>query len=193
MTFLSKSLSVLSALALTTISWGSPMQSGPAAPADTATTLFSLEARDQGQGIPIDFSSYTSRVQERAANATPFKGALMASEGVEGSLHQLTGKGIGTLFGRFTYSATITVNDDTGDGDGSAVWSAANGDSMNTTLHGGLAGFEYPIAIIWELQVVTGGTGRFANARGSISVSRTLNIETGETMGTFVGTITLAH
>jgi hypothetical protein len=131
-----------------------------------------------------------SALQTRSAPATPFKGTLSATEAVTGNAHQLTGAGIGTQFGNFTYSAAIVINEETLAADGTVVWTAANGDRVNATMHGEVVGFEYPIITIVEQQIVTGGTGRFANASGSIVVNRTLNLETGQTSGSFNGAIT---
>lgn len=166
------------------------------------TAALATVACGDGRGVPTSPSASgavsslaataprgASTVQALAAPATPFNGTLSATEEVTGNAHQLTGVGIGTQLGNFTYAASIVINEDTLAADGTVVWTAANGDRVNATMHGEVVGFEYPIITIVEQQVVTGGTGRFANASGSIVVNRTLNLETSQTSGSFKGTV----
>jgi hypothetical protein len=40
-----------------------------------------------------------------------------------------------------------------------------------------------------ETNTIVGGTGRYAGARGSFTLDRCLNFDTGETSGTISGTI----
>jgi hypothetical protein len=67
----------------------------------------------------------------------------------------------------------------------------ANGDSIfaEGTGHADLVTPNPPVFHITEIHTVTGGTGRYANARGSFSVDRTIDLSTGDSTGTFNGAI----
>ena len=54
-------------------------------------------------------------------------------------------------------------------------------------------GLEFPNLVLAETQIITGGTGRFAGATGTVVVNRSLDLLTGVTSGTFTGTIDLGH
>jgi hypothetical protein len=51
----------------------------------------------------------------------------------------------------------------------------------------------FPIITITETQIITGGTGRFIDASGTIILDRSLNLLTGNTTGSYTGTINLGH
>src|SRR5947209_1142856 len=72
----------------------------------------------------------------KAVSGTPFKGRLEATELVDGDLYHLVGSGNGTQLGQFTYTAEITVDDATGNGVGTVIWTAANGDKLFATTFG---------------------------------------------------------
>jgi hypothetical protein len=57
----------------------------------------------------------------------------------------------------------------------------------------GEAEFVFPIATITETQTITGGTGRFAGASGTIIIERSANVVTGVSSGSLSGTINLGH
>ena len=79
----------------------------------------------------------------------------------------------------------------TGSGVGSLQFIAANGDKVFTTLFGQGTPTGTPgINLIVEVNTITGGTGRFANAKGSFTVERLVDVTTGFTSGSFSGTIT---
>lgn len=77
------------------------------------------------------------------------------------------------------------------DGSGVAQLIDANGDSIFTTGrgHAELVTPEPPVYHITESDIVTGGTGRYAGARGSFAVDRTIDLSTGHSSGTFNGAI----
>src|SRR3954468_23715085 len=60
----------------------------------------------------------------RNGSQLPFRGDLQATEAVAGTLHHVTGGGTGSHVGRFTYAAEIIVDEDTGDGTGTVLWTA---------------------------------------------------------------------
>jgi hypothetical protein len=67
----------------------------------------------------------------------------------------------------------------------------ANGDSIFTYSwgHAVLVTEDPPVSHITETHIVTGGTGRYAGARGSFAVDRTLDLSTFDSTGTFNGAI----
>jgi hypothetical protein len=126
----------------------------------------------------------------------PFSGSLHAQESVTfpgpGTLvADGTGEGIATHLGRFTLTWHFTVNTVAGSGTGPVHYIAANGDSIFTTALGQSEPTSTPgVFHIMEVQTVTGGTGRFANATGSFIVERLTDLNTGFTSGSFHGAIT---
>ena len=72
------------------------------------------------------------------------------------------------------------------------VGDAANGDSILTS---GLGHLGNPDSCangdlhLVSRDTIVGGTGRYAGARGSFTLDRCLNFDTGETSGTISGTI----
>jgi hypothetical protein len=87
----------------------------------------------------------------------------------------------------------LTITSPSG-GPGTGHWIAANGDSIDTTFVASAeAGAD--VLNVREDHTIIGGTGRFANARGSFTVRRThvfapSDDGTHVTAGTFEGTIT---
>jgi hypothetical protein len=70
------------------------------------------------------------------------------------------------------------------------VGDAANGDSILTSYLGNNPGScaNGDLDLV-ETHTIVGGTGRYAGARGSFTLDRCLNFDTGETSGTISGTI----
>ena len=70
------------------------------------------------------------------------------------------------------------------------VGDAANADSILTCLignnPGSCANGDFHVV---ETDIIIGGTGRYAGARGSFTMDRCVNLVTGETSGTISGTI----
>ena len=123
-----------------------------------------------------------------------FKGTLQSVETyvVNPPIMSVTANGSGnaTQLGQYAISYEVEVNLETLVGEGSAQIVAANGD----ILYANLLGQATPTGTTDVLNVVeeftiTGGTGRFANASGSFTVSRVVNITTGVTSGTLSGNI----
>ena len=126
----------------------------------------------------------------------PFSGSLQAHESATfpgpGTLvADGSGEGIATHLGRFTLTWHFTVNTVAGSGTGPVHFIAANGDSIFTTAAGTSEPTSTPgVFHIMEVQTITGGTGRFANAKGSFIVDRLTDLNTGFTSGSFHGAIT---
>ena len=72
-----------------------------------------------------------------------------------------------------------------------AVWTAANGDevTIETTFFVLIEETEPSIFIYEQTLIITGGTGRFANAEGNATVEGVINLVTGEFDGYLKGTI----
>ena len=125
----------------------------------------------------------------------PFRGSMQGNEGgvpqggfliVNGS-----GAGIATLLGRFTLTWSLTVTLSNGTAVGSFHFTAANGDTIDTTIAGSSVPTATPgVFSITEINTITGGTGRFANAQGTFILDRLTDLNTGFTSGSFHGTIT---
>jgi len=86
---------------------------------------------------------------------------------------------------------TVLVDLDTLDGVGCTRLIDANGDSIFAygTGHADPVTEDPPVFHITGTNTVTGGTGRYAGARGSFAVDRTIDLSTGDSSGTFNGVI----
>ena len=132
-----------------------------------------------------------------AGSEVPFKGSLSGSATITplgGPMVavEIEATGTATYLGRFTLEAPHIVNQATLTAVGTYVLTAANGDTLTADLAGTARMVEPPNVIaITETATVTGGTGRFAGATGSIQVERVFNRATGVTTGTFEGWISL--
>jgi hypothetical protein len=129
----------------------------------------------------------------------PFKGSLNATETIvfnPGSppvsfVADGTGDGIATHLGQFTLTWEFTVILADGTGSGPVRFTAANGDELFATAAGTSEPTSTPgVFHIMEVQTITGGTGRFANAKGTFIVDRFTDLNTGLTSGSFNGNIT---
>jgi len=165
--------------------------------------VFAVACGSEVPGAPTSPSSAISgaeATEARGGSALPFKGQLQSTEHVvsmppDGSsaLRHLDGTGNATHLGRFTLSADFTVITATGNATGTATWTAANGDQIHVSVvgHGDIVVF--PIVTIVETHTITGGTGRFVDASGTITIERSANILTGVSSGSLSGTINLGH
>jgi hypothetical protein len=132
-----------------------------------------------------------------AGDQVPFKGTLSGTAAVT-PLNppmlavRIDATGTATYLGRFTLEAPHTVNAATLVGVGTYLMTAANGDTITADLAGTAVMVEPPnVVAITETATVTGGTGRFAGATGSIQVERIFNRATGVTTGTLDGWISM--
>jgi hypothetical protein len=116
------------------------------------------------------------------ATITPLGGPIVAVE--------IDATGTATYLGRFTLEAPHVVDQSTLTAVGTYTLTAANGDILTADLAGTARMVEPPNVIaITETATVTGGTGRFEGATGSIQVERVFNRATGVTTGSFAGWI----
>ena len=135
-----------------------------------------------------------------AGDPVPFKGYLEGELAgrtpgpAPGTFHDRWEKtGAATQLGRFELVEDAVVDFRTAPptGEGTATFVAANGD----TLVAEFCGYSEPVAPgvvrIIEYATVTGGTGRFAGTGGSYTCERLFDLATGETVGSFDGTISV--
>jgi hypothetical protein len=131
-----------------------------------------------------------------AEKLVPFSGSLQALESIVSQspgffVADGSGGGIATLLGRFTLAWKFTVNTTDGTGSGPVRFTGANGDEIFTTAAGTSEPTDTPgVFRIVEIQTIIGGTGRFAGAKGSFTVERLTDLNTGFTSGSFHGAIT---
>jgi hypothetical protein len=129
-----------------------------------------------------------------ASEQVPFEGSLAAVETdvLQGGTLIVDGSGVGnaTQLGQYTMTYHVEVDLATGSSVGTATFVAANGDTVSTTIIGqGTPTPDPTIAMIEEVETITGGTGRFAGATGSFTLERVVNLVTGVSSGSFSGTI----
>jgi hypothetical protein len=116
------------------------------------------------------------------ATITPLGGPIVAVE--------LDATGTATHLGKFRLDAPHIVDQSTLTAVGTFTLTASNGDTLTADLAGTARMVEPPNVIaITETATVTGGTGRFAGATGSIQVERMFNRATGVTTGSLNGWI----
>ena len=126
-----------------------------------------------------------------------FKGTMQAVETLDFTNPPImtstaSGSGIATHLGRYTLSWEVEVNLETITGSGTGHFVAANGDSLYTVGTGQAAPTDEPSVFhVVESLIITGGTGRFAGASGTINTDRIVDLTTGITSGTLSGTIVL--
>jgi hypothetical protein len=147
--------------------------------------------------LSILLASATFAAPASAGKPLPLKGSLQAVETYEEDFPTLfvdaSGSGNATHLGRYTVSYEVEVNIPTGSGLASAQFVAANGDSLFAAEGSGHSTpTEIPnVVTIVEEYTITGGTGRFADATGSFTVERVLDLDTGVTSGTIDGNIVI--
>jgi hypothetical protein len=129
-----------------------------------------------------------------AQEQVPFKGSL---EGLDITTAvnlpfvsvQVTATGNATQLGNFTYTELATVDTRSRIGTGTFVFTAANGDTVSGTASGQATLTAPGVLTIEENAIITGGTGRFAGATGTFTVTRLKDTVTFVTTGSFEGTI----
>jgi hypothetical protein len=141
-----------------------------------------------GSGQPGSLAASSASAAE-----VPFKGHFSGTQtvtplGPQSAFVHGSGTGTATRLGLFTVEFPHEVNFVTRVGDGTYTFTAANGDMLIGDFTGQATGAP-PLISIVEHITVTGGTGRFAGATGTITVERTFNQATGVTDASFDGTI----
>ena len=132
-----------------------------------------------------------------ATKEVPFKGRLDGTftfapdppPSPFASVHFSEVTGNGTDLGRFTVEAPHRVNLATLTSTGTFEFTAANGDTLTADFTGTATPETPSVVSIVETANITGGTGRFAGATGSFIVTRTADLASLLTTGSFEGTI----
>ena len=160
--------------------------------------------------LPMAGMILTLAIPAAAQTQVPFMGTFQGTDKVNTVLQSITQTitGTGTVIGQFS-SVTTLITGPSG-GTGTATWTAANGDTITTTVVG--SGAHVPVsacqivgaqpgdtyAKITQVHTITGGTGRFAGAQGGFVVTLYHDVnahgpdmDLHGTCGSF-GTITLA-
>ena len=137
--------------------------------------------------------SLASVAVSAVAAETPFKGTVSAVETGETAFPFRTitreGGGTATYLGKYTEHNTMQIFIPTLHGTGAATFTAANGDTLTTTVDGQATRTGDTTLSIVENYTITGGTGRFADATGSFTLHSTLEQSTGSSSGTLSGAI----
>ena len=100
--------------------------------------------------------------------------------------------GHSTLLGNYDLVITAVVNQAERRAVGTFHFVAANGDTLTADFVGrGIPSGIPGVTLQQEVAVVTGGTGRFRGATGTLSTERLFDTATLQTIGAFEGTITV--
>lgn len=129
-----------------------------------------------------------------ADQQVPFKGSWVSHETYDVQFPVMfvhgTATGYATQIGRYTATYEEQVDLLTGSSVGAITVVAANGDVIFATQTGqGDPTPDPDIFSIVEVSTITGGTGRFAGATGTFTIERLVNLTTGDSSGSFNGTI----
>ena len=155
-------------------------------------TFMKKTLRLQMTALFLTFLTAAFAASAAAGKELPFRGAIQGVEIATVEFPLLfvdaTGSGRATHLGRFTVTYELEVDLLTHQTSGSAVFTAANGDSLFTDIVG-LGTSDGDFASVVEAHTITGGTGRFEDASGSFIRTYLLNLVTGVTSGWFEGII----
>lgn len=135
--------------------------------------------------------------QAFGAGNVPFKGSDQGGFQLPGACAgggleevEIAGTGRATQLGAYTYTATECFDAVSGAFAGSATLTAANGDAITGTYQGQVSGTADPDVITYQEELeLTGGTGRFAGATGTLQVAGVANLLTLEYGQTLTGTV----
>ena len=137
-------------------------------------------------------------MQAAAQDQVPIKGAesgtfkLLGPCETGGIILEVTGTGHSTLLGNYSGRYRECLDPATGAvTEGTFTLTAANGDKVFGTYGGQSLPTDDPTVVSYEDPgVITGGTGRFADAAGTMNTSGRANLATGEYSGTIAGVTT---
>lgn len=129
-----------------------------------------------------------------ASEQVPFNGSWVSHETYDVQFPVMfvhgTATGYATQIGRYTATYEEQVDLLTGSSVGAITIVAANGDMIFATQTGqGDPTPDPDIFSIVEVSTITGGTGRFADATGTFTITRLVDLTTGDSSGSFNGTI----
>ena len=131
------------------------------------------------------------------ATRLSFKGTMQSKEtySIISPTKFVTANGSGEVagFGPFTVSYHVEVNLQDLSETGSAQFSGTNGNSLLAKGVGQAIEDRTPgMYNVVEIYTITGGTGRFEGARGTITVKRLVSVDVGLSTSTFEGYILLS-
>ena len=143
--------------------------------------------------VAVSAVSLASSAVSAVAAETPFKGTVTAVETSQlvfpiASVNR-EGTGTATYLGKYTEHVTLQVNVLTMSSTGAATFTAANGDTLSTSIVGQATRIGPTVLSIVEVYTITGGTGRFAGATGTFTLESTVEQTTGVSTGTLNGAI----
>jgi hypothetical protein len=129
-----------------------------------------------------------------AGQQVPFNGSWGSNETYDVQFPVMfvhgTATGNANQLGRYTATYEEQVDLLTGSSVGVITVVAANGDVIFATQTGlGVPTPDPDVFSIVEVSTITGGTGRFAGATGTFTITRLVHLSTGDSSGSFSGTI----
>jgi hypothetical protein len=144
--------------------------------------------------VAVTAVSVASIAVSAIAAETPFKGTF---NGVETGvtvfpIRSITreGGGTATYLGKYTSHLTAQINLLTSHATGAATFTAANGDTLTTTVDGQATPTTTPgVLSVVEVYTITGGTGRFADTTGTFTLEYIVTQATGVGSGPLSGAI----
>lgn len=144
--------------------------------------------------VAVTAVSLASIAVGAVAAETPFKGTFAGVEtGVTVfPIRSITreGEGTATYLGKYTSHLTAQINLLTSHATGAATFTAANGDTLTTTVDGQATPTTTPgVLSVVEVYTITGGTGRFADATGTFTLDYIVTQATGVGSGPLSGSI----
>lgn len=130
-------------------------------------------------------------VPAAAQQQVPFEGAFQGHDTVAPPTITTSATGVSSHLGGMSFTNVLALPTLTGTGH----WVAANGDTIETTFVVTAAVPGPVVFAVTEVHTITGGTGRFAGAKGVFTLNRTHIVApsgdgTHVTFGTFQGNIT---
>lgn len=136
----------------------------------------------------------TVKPAETIMMRVPFKGTLQSTEIYGNSLRIMSvsanGSGNATQIGQFTIRYQSEVNLLDLSAIETAQFMGTDGDSLQARGIGQVTENRTPgMFNLIEIYTITGGTGRFAGASGTVTLNRLISITTGATSSTFEGYI----
>lgn len=103
--------------------------------------------------------------------------------------NMIEASGHASRFGQFTVTIPHVVNTATQEADGGYQFTMAKGDTLTATFTGQGSFIENGVITVVDTAAITGGTGRFTGATGTLTVTREFTVATNEISATFSGTL----
>ena len=156
-------------------------------------------ARALGFRIPLARTGVAAPAVTPGSTKTtriPFRGTLQSNESYRTIFPTMfvtaTGSGEATLLGQITVNYQTEVNLSDLSQSGSVSFAGIDGDSLLAKGIGQAIGDRTPGRLsVVEIYTITGGTGQFARAGGTLTLKRLVSVKAGITSGSFEGYIVL--